>query len=431
MKNLLQKSLKPFIIYALLVLAASVPVYYLLVDNIWQKELDEHNQIVAARTAYQLNQLQLNQKELDSSIVLWNRMQPETSLQKAEEHTPLKDSSYTLTRMNTYTPAHVADRFRGLRKNIKVNGTSYILTIETNIEETEETVLVIALATLLFFIVLVVGLVILNRRLSQKLWQPFQSTLKQLKSFRLHQQQSIHFETSDTLEFEQLNEALSKLIHNNIAAYAIQKEFTENAAHELQTPLAIIKNKLDLLLQKDALTDRQYQIIEDLNKSLSRISRINKNLLLLAKIENQQFDATQEVNISALIEQSIKVLGEHIEHKGLEIDQNIGTDIQVKGNITLVELLIQNLLLNAIRHTPAQGHIRIVLHAQQLIFTNSGTNALDSAKLFQRFTRQSNDTGGTGLGLAIIEQICQFHGWTVHYAFQNGTHTFSVDFSKR
>lgn len=428
MKTLLQKSLRPFIIYALLVLTASVPVYYLLIDNIWQKELDEHNRIVADRTAFRLNQLEPG--SLDSSIALWNRMQPETSIQKTGPGELIQDSLYTITRINPYSAAHTKDRFRGLRKSIKVREQAYVLTIETNIEETEETVLVIALATLLFFIVLVSGFIILNRKLSLKLWAPFRNTLQKLKSFRLHQHQAVHFEQSDIREFEELNEALQKLIANNIAAYAIQKEFTENAAHELQTPLAIIKNKLDLLLQKESLTGRQYQIIEDINKSLSRISRINKNLLLLAKIENQQFDAGQAIDISQLAGQSIESLEEHIMHKNLATHFDMEAGVSVHGNSTLVELLLHNLLLNAIRHTGNGGQLSIQLSSAQLDIANSGTASLDTQKLFRRFSKMSTDSTGTGLGLAIVQQVCLLHRWELTYRFEEGAHHFIVQFAR-
>src|SRR5690606_31346503 len=178
-------------------------------------------------------------------------------------------------------------------------------------EETEKTVVAIAIITLVFFLVLVIGFLFLNRHLSVKLWEPFRNTLNKLKMFNLNDQTTIAFKKSDTLEFEELNIVLGKLLEHNISVYKTQKEFTENASHELQTPLAIIKNKLDLLLQKETITDRQYQIIEEINKALTRMTRINKNLLLLAKIENRQFDDNEQVNISLLIQQCLEQFEEH------------------------------------------------------------------------------------------------------------------------
>jgi len=311
---------------------------------------------------------------------------------------------------------------------IKVNGENYLLTVETNIEETEETAIAIAILTFLFFLILVVGFLILNKRLSVKLWQPFRNTLTKLKTFNLNSQNKISFEESKILEFEELNVALNKLIEHTISVYKSQKEFTENASHELQTPLAIIKNKLDILLQKEALTDRQYQIIEDINKALTRVSRINKNLLLLAKIENQQFDESETINLSELSEECLEQLKEHFSTKELSVHTSIEKDCVVTGNIVLIEVLINNLLLNSIKHSSQKGIVEVKLNESGFIISNSGTTTLEKEHLFKRFKKSSEESSGSGLGLSIVEQICKRHQWTIDYDFHQETHTFKINF---
>jgi signal transduction histidine kinase len=428
MNKLLNKSLKSFTIYALIVLATSVPAYYYLVDSIWLRELDEHNEIVADRTENELNKLELTETELNQSIVLWNKIQPGTNLQKTTLDKNRKDSTYTVLRKNPYAAHEDIDRFRGLSRVIEINGEAYLLTVETNVEETEETVVAIAILTFFFFVILVVGFLILNRRLSVKLWQPFKNTLTRLKAFNLNSQTSITFENSNILEFQELNEALNKLIEHTISVYKTQKEFTENASHELQTPLAIIKNKLDILLQKETLTDRQYQIIEDINKALTRVSRINKNLLLLAKIENHQFDGSEIINLSELIEQCLEQFKEHFANKKLSIQTEIEKDFFITGNKILIDILISNLLLNAIRHNSQNGIVRISLSKTGLFISNSGMKALETENLFKRFKKHSDQSSGSGLGLAIVEQICKRHQWTIAYEFHQETHTFKINF---
>lgn len=428
MNKLLNKSLKSFTIYALIVLATSVPAYYYLVDSIWLRELDEHNEIVADRTENELNKLELTENELNQSIVLWNKIQPGTNLQKTTLDKNRKDSTYTVLRKNPYAAHEDIDRFRGLSRVIEINGEAYLLTVETNVEETEETVVAIAILTFFFFVILVVGFLILNRRLSVKLWQPFKNTLTRLKAFNLNSQTSITFENSNILEFQELNEALNKLIEHTISVYKSQKEFTENASHELQTPLAIIKNKLDILLQKENLTDRQYQIIEDINKALTRVSRINKNLLLLAKIENHQFDGSDIINLSELIEQCLEQFKEHFANKKLSIQTEIEKEFFITGNKILIDILISNLLLNAIRHNSQNGIVRISLSKTGLFISNSGMKALETENLFKRFKKHSDQSSGSGLGLSIVEQICKRHQWTIDYDFQQETHTFKINF---
>src|SRR5690606_7826033 len=151
-----------------------------------------------------------------------------------------KDSVYTFRRQNPYSNKEAIDRFRGLKTNIKINNQNYVLYVETNVEETEETVAYITVVTLLFFLILIVGFWALNRMLSKKLWKPFHDTLQKLKSFQLNNQEHVKFGKTDTIEFAELNATLDKLLQHNIAAYRSQKEFTENASHELQTPLAVL-----------------------------------------------------------------------------------------------------------------------------------------------------------------------------------------------
>jgi len=429
MKNLLQKSLKQLTIFAFIVFALSIPSYFLLVDWIWLKELDENNHLIADRIENEFNEQKISDEKLEENIKFWNEIQPVSQIVYAEQPL-LQDSLYTVKRQNPYaTRADVIDRFRGLKTNIKINNRNYVLVIETNVEETEETVGYIAMVTLLFFLILVVGFWILNRRLSKKLWQPFQDTLRKLKSFQLNSQKQIDFQQTDTIEFAELNATLDKLLRHNIATYRSQKEFTENASHELQTPLAVLKNKVDILLQSNDLTERQYHIAEEMNKALIRSSRINKNLLLLAKIENSQFDNSELIGFDDLVAQSMDGLQEHFNEKNINVGSYIQPDIDVKGNGGLTEVLINNLIINAIRHTLPGGAIRVALSKSVFEVRNTGEQPLNPDLLFKRFSRMSADNSGSGLGLSIVQEICKLHGWHVSYSFENNEHIFTVTFS--
>ncbi|MGG7438057.1 sensor histidine kinase [Chryseobacterium arthrosphaerae] len=427
MKPLLTKTTKPFLIYVLIVLMISIPVYYFVVDTIWQSELDEHNQIIVEKTAYEFNQLKLSDEALDKSLELWNHIQPETNIERITADQIKNDTVYTYEKHLPFISEQKKERYRCLKKVVYVQGKPYLFTIQTNIEESHETIAVIAMITIFFFVVIVLGLLYLNRKLSSSVWKPFRDTLDRLKTFNLNSQSNIEFPTSDTAEFEELNQSLYKLIERNVSTYKTQKEFTENASHELQTPLAIIKNKLDLLLQDQDLTEKQYGIAEDINKALIRSSRINKNLLLLAKIDNHQFDNSETIALDHLLRQSTNALEEHFEQKNISVQQNITDDVQVNGNIILSEILINNLIINAIRHTSPGGSIIINLSKSVFEVSNSGTEKLDPDLLFKRFSKLSTDNSGSGLGLSIIQEICRFHHWIVSYRFENSRHIFTVN----
>lgn len=426
MKPLLSKTTRPFIIYVLIVFAISEPVYFFAVDAIWKAELDEHNEIVADNTAHELNKLKLTDEKLEESISLWNSIQSGTSIRNISIGDNLKDSTYTIDKQKAYSEQKNIDRFRCLSTIIYLNNKPYRYTVETNIEEARETVAAIAGITVFFFMVIVVGLLYLTRKLSATVWNPFRNTLEKLKTFNLNSQTKIDFDNTDTTEFEALNQALSKLIAHNIAVYKTQKEFTENASHELQTPLAILKNKLDILIQNKDLTEQQYDIVEEMNRALTRSSRINNNLLLLAKIENSQFDGSETIYFDVLLKQSLEALQEHFDQKNIAVTTNILPGIIINGNSSLTEILINNLLLNAIRHTPPTGSITVNLTAEKLAVSNSGLEELNGDMLFKRFSRQSINNNGSGLGLAIIKEICKFHKWQAKYRFEKMNHIFLV-----
>lgn len=347
MSKLLNRSLKRFLIYAGIILACSIPVYYLTMSRLWQYELDEHNVIVS----------------------------PEAG----------REDSYL------------------------------IITAVTSL-------------TALFFILLMGGFILLNRRISRRLWQPFYRSLGQIQQFDLNAQQKVVFEPTDIDEFTALNQSLDKLIAGNIAAYNQQKEFADNASHELQTPLAIIQSKLDLLLQSRSLTDEQFAIIEEANKALARVTRINKNLLLLAKIENSQFMEKEAICLTELLEHAIAVFTNFSEGKQHTLQTNIAPGIQVEGNKILVEIMLNNLITNAIRHTEPGGTINIRLTASMLSVSNTGATPLQQEQLFKRFGATSSHTPGTGLGLALVKQIGQRYGWQIAYTFKDSLHTFSINF---
>jgi len=428
MKPLLSKTTKPFIIYVLVILLMSIPVYYFIVDTIWQNELDEHNKTIAEKTAYEFNHLKLSNEMLQESIKLWNSIQPETNIENIKAKVPQNDEYFTVEKAETFAAEPEIERYRCLKKVVYINNKPFLFTVQTNIEESRETIAAIALNTAFFFAIIVVGLLFLNRRLSVVVWNPFRNTLEKLKNFKLNHQSKIEFEKTDTTEFEELHQSLSKLIEHSISVYKTQKEFTENASHELQTPLAIIKHKLDILLQNEDLTSKQYEIVEDINKALTRSSRINKNLLLLAKIENSQFDISENILLNKVIGQSCEMLEEHFHQKNIKVHSSLEMEVFVNGNMSLTEVLINNLIVNAIRHTTQNGFIDMKLVDSSFQITNSGTEKLNEDFLFKRFSRLSTDSTGSGLGLAIIYEICKFQNWEIIYTFENDQHIFTVNF---
>ena len=250
--------------------------------------------------------------------------------------------------------------------------------------------------------VLGVAIVLTMRFISGRLWQPFDKTLEAIEHFKLENGVCPQLAESDTKEFVRLNIALQRLMTDSLHSYRLQKEFTENASHELQTPLAVFQSKLDLLLQQPELTERQAAIIQDLYQMNSRLSRLNRNLLLLAKMENNQFSRTESVDVITVI----KDLQPYLESLsgGLILKQNFSTaSLPIKANRSLLESMVNNLVVNAVRHNKTSGEITVFLSDNRLMVSNTSDDAaLDADQIFNRFYRPSEKTTGNGLGLSKI-----------------------------
>lgn len=423
MTKLLNKPLKTFIVFTCVVLACSIPAYFYLIESIWIDELDDHNQQLKEQIQKRFNEG--NPDDLNKRIELWNQIQINSQISSASGI--CKDSVYLIEKEIVDKGVVERERFRGLFSVIFLNGKTYSVTIETNVEEVNETVLAISIITCLFIVFLIIGFILLNRKLSRQIWAPFTDTLEKLKQFDLNNADVINLKNTDIKEFVELNETLIKLINDNVSVYKQQKEFTQNASHELQTPLAILKSKVDLLIQDASLTADQRKIIESLDASISRVTRINKNLLLLSGIENKQFE-TEEVNLSEQVKSVVNNFIDFAEEKGRAISLSVQDGIMVNANESLVEILISNLISNAVRHGGANSGIDISLNGQGLIISNEGKATLNEDNLFRRFISATTHNPGTGLGLAIVKEICDKYRWRVSYTFTGNQHVFSVFF---
>ena len=286
----------------------------------------------------------------------------------------------------------------------------------------------IMLQYLLITTLLCVGIVVMVRCVSKRLWRPFDQTLSRIDSFRLEDEKVIALPASYITEFEKLNQALKQLMAKSVRSYQAQKEFTENASHELQTPLAIFQTKLELLLQQPNLTHEQAQIIQDLFQMTSRLSRLNHNLLFLAKIDNDQFDVRENIQLNNFIDSMLPSLESIMGQLRIE-RHNASHPVTVNANRTLLESLVSNLFVNAVRHSEAGGVIDISIEAHHFSISNTSNEpALSPNHIFNRFYRPMQNKSGNGLGLAIVKSICNYHGWTIEYSYHDKRHCFTVNF---
>jgi len=424
MTKLLNRSLKVFVGYTLIVLLCSVPVYFWVVEAIWVEEIDEQNLRIEERVIAQLRK-KTESTGLNDLIRNLNNLHFGVSITRKKKNT--QKEVIFFDEVKSLSGDGENDRFRGRISYFKLNGEQFQIITETNVEEADETILSITLVTLIFVLFLVIGFILLNQRLSKKIWSPFMKTMYNLKQFDLHENKPLQVEPTDIEEFSVMNNSLIQLSEQNLKAFNQQKSFIENASHELQTPLAVLKSKIDILVQDDNLSEQQRKKIADIEVPLSRVSRINKNLLFLAKIENNQFSEEESLSLNDLLNQTLLLFHDYIDLKQIVIDLK-EEQVEWISNYFLMETVLTNLLSNAIKHTSANGKISIELNSNKLSIANTGENELNKESLFNRFTVHSSDTTNSGLGLAMINEICKRYNWEFVYHFKNRSHYFEIYF---
>lgn len=360
---------------------------------------------------------------------------PEASNYKDQqiEFRPTKDDSFK----NKFSTLEVYDKkenesdiFRKLDFFVTVNGNNYIAEVKKSQQETEDIIQMVLIITFSIIIFLLIVLFIANRFLLAKIWEPFNHTLAQLKQFNLSSKNKIDLQKTDINEFEELNETVLSMTEKVNKDYESLKNFTENASHEIQTPLAIIKNKIELLLQSENLDETQINAIQSLNDAASRLSKLNQSLLLLAKIENSQFENSEKINLSFVLNRFLEKFEELAEIKNISVEKNISEDIFIEMNDSLAEILISNIILNAIKHNFQNGSIEISLDSNSLTVSNTGeAPRVNTEKLFERFKKDSSSGDSIGLGLAIVKSICDTYGFDVSYSFAGEIHIIKVAFN--
>ena len=424
MRALADKNLRGFFIYTTLVLLCCAPLLFFLMRHFYAEDLDEL--IIFRSDEFISKRLPSFSKE---DIDHWNKYNEDVAIVPYSDlyvfDKPVKE------RFFNSAEGYPVD-YRVFYRKIEIEGKPFVLMSHIPMIENKDLLATMGSQYGLLFLALLVSLTILQRMMSKKLWKPFYDTLDKIEGFKLESGQKPDFEQTTTIEFSRLNEKLNGLMVDNITIYKQQKEFIENASHELQTPLAVFKSQLDILLQQPGLTQSNTEIIRSLYAVSARMTRLNKNLLFLARIDNAQLSNMEVVDFVKILHDQLLYLRELAESEGLTVHVETGNSLNLKANKLLVESLINNMVVNAIRHNVKEGTINIKVDNSGLKVSNTGVPyALDPNKIFRRFSRSSEEKKGNGLGLAIVQQICIMHGWEVGYNYENNLHVFGVKMFNR
>jgi signal transduction histidine kinase len=319
--------------------------------------------------------------------------------------------------------------FRQISLVCSVNGKNYFIAARNELFENSDLLGTIVSVIGSVFILLLLCLYFINKKLSANIWQPFYNTLDNLKGFSHNDPDFELPDITEIDEFVELNNTLKNLTQKVISDYQLLKRFTEDASHEIQTPLAVIQSKLETLLQYPDLKKDEVELINSSYASTLRLSKLTQTLLLLTKIANDQFPEKKAVNLSELLEEKIKLFDDHIFGKSLTIKKEIAPNCILETNYFLAESLVMNLIGNAAKYCTSGGIIRISINTTHFEISNTGTPfSVPPSKLFERFFKINRSSASHGLGLSIVKEICSHNKWTIIYKYEEDLHIFIVNF---
>jgi signal transduction histidine kinase len=409
-----------YIIIALVLLLVSSAFLAYRVVYIVDNEISEHMLFEKQEIEKQI----ALQKDLqDIHFIIGDRLEIEPVEKFSSFSVAIKDT----TVYDLYEKKNVP--FRVLSYQQLIKGKSYNVKISRRLTENEQLVSGIFITLILVSLDIIICFYFLNRWFSSRVWNPFYRALNVLKNFDLQRGGAVHFQKSKVDEFNTLNSELIRLTDKVSRDYKNLREFTENMSHETQTPLAVIRSKLELLLQNARDEEQVQQILGTLD-SVNRLSKMNKGLILLTRIENDQYAGGQMINFGELIRKQLEELELFISSREIRVHMDIDDNVLVKMNPNLAGILFTNLLSNAIKYNINGGDLYVTLTKGKIIIANSGVPlTIPGREVFDRF-KKGDSPDSVGLGLAIVKKIIDHDNFTIQYDYVNNLHTFIITFQK-
>ncbi|CAN5608242.1 HAMP domain-containing sensor histidine kinase [soil metagenome] len=419
--KLLNRATLNYLIYSIIVLLIVTPLFYLIIERLFIEDVDESLMLRKQEIQFRVRKIKSH-----NDLQLWSDLDGDIKWELAKGIT-FRDTIFYTVQYDSL--ADEMEPYRVLSSTIMIDQVPYHLTTRISLVENEDLVSAIAIIQGIVLGILLTGLLVINWRVSKRIWRPFYDTIEKLEKFELERSPILKLDSPSIKEFQLLNTAIGRLADRTYKAYINQKEFTENAAHEMQTPLAIFQSKVELLMQDKNLSNENALLLGQLMDASSRLSKLNKALLLLSKIENKQFIETESIDLVELTEKLVVIFQRQAETKNIEIRTFFLDRPRIFFNASLIDILLSNLISNAVRYNNANGSISITVTGKSWEIINTG-NPLDIPvdRIFERFQKGNSGQSSTGLGLAIVKKICETRGSEIRYEFKSNTHSFSLWF---
>ncbi len=414
--KLFRKTRRTYLIYSLIIFIVSSAIIYFTLTRIITKEQDERLNFY---------------KELIAQKIKYEYPLPIFSVDDYISKTPIRDTLYFKDTMfiTIINGIEKREMYRELTSIETLHGKTYEITTRDSLVKNQELILIVTLSVGIVIFLLIITVYFINTIIMQNIWLPFYENLEILKNFSVENNRPIDLRKTQIDEFQELNQSLTKLTDKINSDFNNLKEFTENASHEMQTPLAIMQTKSEMLMQSDNLDKDQIQRIKSIYLATQRLSKLNKTLLLLSKIENQQFKEKETLFINSIINKHLEIFEDFIITKKIILNKNLSLNSKIDANPLLFDMVISNLISNAIKHNIVNGNIDILTTNLFISFSNAGKPLqLSSSSLFERFKKESSASNSFGLGLAIVKKVCDTYNWEINHSYIENQHNITIYF---
>ncbi len=416
------KTILAYLLIAIIVFGIGGIVAYRLISEEISKETDY----------YMAHSLEIIERRLERAVEhgykLTDRFNTNQVKIKHLPYIPQDTTVYFSDTIAMHPHLNQMETMRKLKANRKIRDEYFSITmIDVVVEASdiyESVIKIISRLFVLFAIALILGTFLLSRTLLK----PFKETLNRIKSFNLQENTSLTLPKTTTKEFQQLNEFLGDMTSRAQNDYQLLKKFSENASHEMQTPLAIASGKLELLTDSENLTEDQFLLAAGAQQALKKLSQLGHSLSLLTKIENREFVIDHQTDFSAMVKEAMDNFHELFLMKNIEVVTDVKENVRIDLNQQLGSILLNNLLHNSIKHNTEGGKVNINLDENRLMIKNTGDKPIvPTSQLFERFEKGSTHADSSGLGLSIVKEICDLHDMKIGYSY-NGQHVVEVSF---
>lgn len=423
--SLIYLTLRRYIIAFIGVMFVGSLVLIFVENAIWQDDVDEILYDLKEKT---ILTLELNGPEMLGKTGQYHSLfDHDIYVQKLDYHVADSDSLFT-TEFFSQIEGH-NETVREIVSYANIGGITYRLQFKKEVLDQDKLTTGIVIAQLLIHACFIIVLVYIMRAMSKRQWAPFFNMNKQMRQLKLDNPQPIDTDCKGITEFEELRKSVNILIEDNHKLIEQQKEYTENTMHEMQTPLAVMNNKISELLNTP-LNEEQSKALFSMFRHVKYMSTINKNMLLLSRIEHHQYIADEAVDFKQIVDEYISLMQENVEVSDKHLEYTLENCTLLNCNELLATSICNNLLGNAIKYSASESTIEVKLDRNHFIVRNEGLDKpLNTGLIYQRFVRGDSKKEGTGLGLSIVYEACKQMGYKLRYNYiGESKHEFTIRF---